>query len=140
MILVVKGKNYKRLALKAFSYIGLIAMFYIYYNHMSDKFQNTNKDLVKKLDIKGENKKIILAKRLEKLIFKEAEMVVDLLGQNNIQSIKIIEDKLFIICDYNTDMEPLLVRYGVNAMMKQTANNVKVAIDLKFIVESRYVV
>ena len=139
MILVVKGKNYKKLALKVFSYVGLIAMFIVYYNHMSDKFQNTNSSLVKKLDIKSENKKRVLAKKLEKLIFKEAEMVADLLSQSNIQSIKIVEKKLLITCDYDTDIEPLLVRYGVKAMIKQTANNVKIAIDLKFIVESRYV-
>jgi hypothetical protein len=138
MILIVKGKDYKQLALKIFSYIGLIIMFYAYYNHMSERFRNTNQNLVKKLDIKSANKKLNLAKTLEKLIFKEAEMVVDLLGQNNIQKIKIIDKKLFILCDYDTDTEPLLVRYGANAMMKQSAKDIKIAIDLKFIVESRY--
>ena len=39
MILIVKGKNYKRLAIKAISVIGLICMFFAYYLHMSDKFQ-----------------------------------------------------------------------------------------------------
>jgi hypothetical protein len=138
MILIVKGKDYKKVALKVFSYIGLIVIFYLYYNHMSNKFQNTNETLVKKLDIKGDNQKLQLAKKLEKLIFKEAEMAIDLLGQPNIQSVKIVENKLFIVCDYDTDVEPLLVRYGVKAMMKQNAQDIKVAIDLKFIVENRY--
>jgi hypothetical protein len=140
MILVVKGKDYKKIALRIFSYIGLIVMFYLYYNHMSDKFTNMNQKLVNKLDVKADNKKLKLARTLEKLIFKEAEVIIDLLGQSNIQSIKIVEKKLFIICDYDTDIEPLLVRYGVKAMMKQSAQNIKIAIDLKFIVESRYVV
>ncbi len=138
MILVVKGKSYKQIIIKIFSVIGLISMFYAYYNHMSEKFQGMNSNLVKKLDLKGETKKIHLAKVLEKLIYKEAEMAVDLIGQNHIRSIKIVEKKLFIVCDYNTDMEPLLIRYGVQAMMKQTAQDIKIAIDLKFIVESRY--
>ncbi|MCK5110877.1 MAG: hypothetical protein KAQ94_05095 [Arcobacteraceae bacterium] len=138
MILVVKGKNYKRLAAKTLSVIGLIVMFYAYYTHMSDKFQGMNNTLVKKLDIEGKNKKINLARVLEKLIYKEAETAVDLLGQNNIRSVRIIEKKLFIVCDYDTDIEPLLIRYGVQAMMKQTAQDIKIAIDLKFIVESRY--
>ncbi len=138
MILVVKGKSYKQLAAKIFSVVGLIVMFYAYYNHMSEKFQGMNNNLVKKLDIKGENKKISLSRVLEKLIYKEAEMAVDLLGQNRIKSVKIVEGKLFIICDYNTDIEPLLIRYGVQAMMRQTAQEIKIAIDLKFIVESRY--
>jgi predicted nuclease with TOPRIM domain len=138
MILVVKGKNYKRLAIKAFSYVGLIVMFYFYYNHMSDRFSQTNQSLVKKLHVKVDNKKNKLTKKLEKLIYKESERIVDLLGQHNIISIKIIEGKLYIVCNYNTDIEPLLVRYGVKAMMRQNAKNVKIAIDLKFIVESRY--
>ena len=75
---------------------------------------------------------------LEKLIYKEAEKVVDLLDQTNIISIKVVNKKLYIVCDYDTDIEPLLVRYGVNAMIKQSAQNIKIAIDLKFIVESRY--
>jgi len=138
MILIVKGKSYKRLAIKAISVVGLICMFFAYYLHMSDKFQEQNNALVKKLDVKGKNKKIQLARQLEKLIFKEAEMVVDLLGQTHIQSIRIVEQKLFIVCDFDTDIEPLLVRYGVKAMIKQSAKNVKIAIDVKFIVESRY--
>jgi len=138
MILIVKGKDYRKLALKAFSYIGLIVMFTFYYNHMSDRFQKTNQLLVKKLDIKTDNKKAKLSRTLEKLIFKEAEMVVDLLGQTNIKRITIVERKLLIVCDFDTDIEPLLVRYGVKAMIRQTAQNIKIAIDLKFIVESRY--
>ena len=138
MIIVVDGKSYKKLALKAFSYLGLLLMFYFYYNHMSDRFKNTNEALVKKLDIKSENKQKLLSKTLEKLIYKESETIVDLLGQNKIQSIKIVEDKLYIVCDFNTDIEPLIIRYGVNSMIKQTAANIKIAINLKFIVESRY--
>jgi len=138
MVFVVKGNDYKRLALKIFSYVGLVLMFYLYYNHMSEKFKHNENILIKKLDTKAENKKIQLAKTLEKLIYKEAEIVVDLLGQSNIKNIKIIEGKLFIVCDYDTDTEPLLIRYGVRAMMKQNAKDIKIAIDLKFIVESRY--
>ena len=138
MILVIKGIDYRRLALKALSFFGLIVMFYIYYNHMSEKFQAMNETLVKKLDIKGDKKKYSLSRVLEKLIFKEAEMAIDLLGQSHIRNIKIVEKKLFIVCDYDTDIEPLLVRYGANAMMKQSIEDIKIAIDLKFIVENRY--
>jgi hypothetical protein len=138
MILVVKGRNYKRLAVKAFSVIGLIVMFFLYYNHMSDKFKSQNNSLVKKLNIKEDNKQIKLSKKIEKLIYKEAEMAVDLLGQNNVQSIRIAKNRLFLVCDYNTDLEPLLVRYGVKALVKSSLKDIKIAIDLKFIVESRY--
>ena len=42
------------------------------------------------------------------------------------------------VCDFDTDIEPLLVRYGIQAMIRQNAQDIKIAIDLKFIVESRY--
>ncbi len=138
MILAVQTRNYKTLGLKAFSYIALITMFYFYYNHMSDKFSTQNSVLVKKLDIKAQDKTIALSKKLEKLIFKEAEMAVDLLGQTNVKSIKIQKSMLYIICDYDTDLEPLLVRYGVKALVKSSVIDIKIALDLKFIVESKY--
>ena len=138
MILVVKGKNHKAIALKVFSVVGLIVMFYFYYQHMSAKFQAQNDSLVKKLNIKEDNKKIRISKKIEKLIYKEAEMAVDLLGQNNIQSVKIVKNRLLLVCDYNTDLEPLLVRYGVKALVKSSLKDIKIAINLKFIVESRY--
>ena len=138
MIVVVKGKNYKRLAIKAGSVLALVAMFYFYYMHMSNKFSQEKQTLVQQLKIKEDTKKIKLAKKLEKLIFKESEMVVDLLGQERIQSIRILKNRLFIVCDFDTDIEPLLVRYGVNALVKSTAENIKIAIDLKFIVENKY--
>jgi hypothetical protein len=96
MILIVKGKDYRKLALKILSYVGLIIMFYLYYNHMSEKFKQTTNALVKKLNIKEEDKKAKLAKTLEKLIYKEAEMVVDLLGQSNIQDVKIVNRKYLL--------------------------------------------
>ena len=138
MILVVKGRNYKQLLVKSLSMIGLVAMFYAYYLHMSDKFADMNNVLVKKLDVKDGKNKILLTKKLERLIYQEAEVAVDLLGQTHIKSIKIVEDKLLIICDYDTNTEPLLIRYGVQAMMKSTSKVIKIAIDIKFIVESRY--
>jgi hypothetical protein len=138
MIVVVRGKRYKRLAIKALSYIGLIVMFYFYYLHMSDKFSEEKNVLVEKLDEKGEKKKVDLARTLERLIYKEAEMVVALLDQTKVREVKILENKLYILCDSDTDTEPLLVRYGVNAMMKHGAEDIKIAIDLKFIVESKY--
>ena len=138
MIISVKTVNYKRIAAKIFSVVGLVTMFYFYYLHMSKKFQHQNQVLDKKLNIKETRKKQNITKRLEKLIYKEAEMAVYLLQQRHIRRIKIIDDKLFIECDYDTNIEPLLIRYGANAMIKVTEQNIKIAINLKFIVENRY--
>ena len=63
---------------------------------------------------------------------------MNLLEQKHIQSIKIVKDKLYIICDFTTDIEPLLIRYGVAAMIKNSNKNIKIAIDLKTIVENKY--
>jgi hypothetical protein len=43
-----------------------------------------------------------------------------------------------LVCDYNTDIEPLLIRYGVNAFVKHTSKNIKILIDLETIVENKY--
>jgi hypothetical protein len=107
---------------------------------MSSEFAQTNIKLAEELAVKTEKlkKKYSLTKKIERLIYKEAEECVELLGQEKIKSIKIVKDRLYIVCDWNTDTEPLYVRYGVLALVKSTPENIKIAISLKFIVESKY--
>lgn len=138
MIIIVKGKSNKRTLIKALSTLSLVVMFWLYYGHMSSKFQEQNKQLLSKLETK--EKKIIDDKslKLEKTIYDEAVVVVNLIEQKHIQSIKIVKNQLFIVCDFTTDIEPLLIRYGVKAMVKNTTKNIKIAIDLKTIVENKY--
>ena len=140
MILVVKGKNYKGILRKVLAFSSLLIMFSLYYNHMSNEYKQQTIKLEKELKVKTAQlkKRYDLTKKLEKIIYKEAEKCVDLLGQEKIQSVKIIKDRLVIVCDWDTDMEPLYVRYGVLALVKSTPENIKIAISLKFIVESRY--
>lgn len=140
MVLIVKGKSYKSLIRKTLSIVVLIIMFIYYYNHMSDKFQNENEKLQNELEIKKEllANKIDTKRKVNRIIYKEAEDCVELLGQNKVQSVKIIKNRLIIVCDWDTDIEPLFVRYGVIALVKSTPENIKIAIELKFIVESRY--
>ncbi|MEA3498244.1 MAG: hypothetical protein U9R16_04210 [Campylobacterota bacterium] len=138
MIVIIKGRNIKQLIIKALSMLSLVLMFYWYYGHMSDKFKAQNEKLVSKLNIRAENKKANLSIKFEKTIYKEAVIVVDLLEQKHIQSIRIVKDKLLIICDYDTDIEPVLIRYGVNALIKNTSQNIKIALDLEVIVENKY--
>ncbi len=138
MIVIIKGKNRNQLIIKAFSMLSLLGMFYLYYGHMSSKFQEQNEQLLSKLDIKLENKKQDFSKKLEKLIYKEAVIVVDLLDQKHIESIAVVKDKLLIVCDYNTNIEPVLIRYGVKALIKNTSKNIKIALDLNTVVENKY--
>ena len=138
MIVIVKGKDYKRIAIKAISYIIVVIMFYFYYQHMSDKFKNQNKQLVTKLNISVEKKQDKETKKLEDTIYNEALVIVDLVKQEQVQSIKIVKDRLLMVCDYDTNIEPLLIRYGINALIQSTSKNIKIAIKLKTIVENKY--
>ena len=140
MVLIVKGKSYKSLLRKTLSMVLLVAMFSFYYIHMSNKFQEDKLKLQTELQAKNKiitNKKNLKSK-IERLIYKEAENSVELIGQEHVQEVKIIKNKLVIICDWDTDIEPLFIRYGVIALVKSTPENIKIAIDLKFIVESKY--
>jgi hypothetical protein len=140
MILIIKGNNYKSWLRQGGSLMALIMMFVLYYNHMSDKFQLQNEKIQQELQKKTAllKKKFDLAKKIEKIIYKEAEKCIDLIGQEKIKSVKIVKNKLLIVCDWDANMEPLFVRYGVMALVKSTPENIKIAIDLKFMVESRY--
>ena len=138
MIVIIKGKNRNQLIIKALSILSLVGMFYLYYGHMSSKFQEQNEQLVSKLNIKTENKKQDFSKSIEKLIYKEAVIVVDLLDQQYIESISVVKDKLLIVCDYNTNIEPILIRYGINALVKSTSKNIKIALDINTIVGNKY--
>jgi len=138
MIIILKTRNKNQLLIKALSMVSLILMFWLYYNHMSNKFQEQNNQLLTKLDKTIVKKKIDKSINLEKTIYKEAIVIVNLLEQKHVQSIKIVKDKLYLICDFTTDIEPLLIRYGVAAMVKNSTKNIKIAIDLKTIVENKY--
>jgi ABC-type maltose transport system permease subunit len=140
MILIVKEKNKKVWIRKTLSYLALIIMFSLYYLHMSSEFQAKNEELAKELQAKNEklNNKKQLTRKVERVIYKEAERCVDLISQQKVQSIEIKKGKLIIVCDWDTDIEPLFVRYGVMALIKSTPENIKISVDIKFIVESNY--
>lgn len=140
MILIVKEKTYKNYIKKGVVYVFLLAMFIWYYNHMSLEFQQMNAKLETELAQKTKllQNKINVTKKVEKIIYKEAERCVELLGQEKIRSVKIKDDRLIIVCDYDTDVEPLFIRYGIMALVKSTHEDIRISIDLKFIVESNY--
>jgi hypothetical protein len=138
MIIIIKNRNKNQLLIKGLSILSLLVMFISYYIHMSNKFEEQNSKLVNKLTTTVTKKKLDKSEKIEKIIYKESVVIVNLLEQKHIQTIKILKDKLYIICDFNTDIEPLLIRYGVAAHVKSTAKNIKIAIELKAIVENKY--
>lgn len=137
MIILIKGNNYKKLAIKGVSYLSLLIMFYLYYGHMSSKFAEQNQNLESKLTEQKVVKKSNKILKYEDAIYKEAVVIVDLIQQRNVQSIKVVKGTLFLVCNYDTDIEPLLIRYGVKAFVKNTSKNIKIAIDLRTIMEKK---
>ncbi|MEA3353972.1 MAG: hypothetical protein U9Q33_09180 [Campylobacterota bacterium] len=138
MIIIIKNEDKKRILIKGLSIVGLIIMFFFYYLHMGNKFSNLSKELEEEKLSSIQKKDLQRTLKIEKTIYKEAVVIVDLLNQKHVESIKVIKDRLYIVCDYNTDIEPLLVRYGVNAYVKHTSKSIKIAVDLKMIVENKY--
>lgn len=76
--------------------------------------------------------------KLERIIYREVETAVDLIGQRNIQDVKIISDRVLIVADVGTNLDALKVRYGSTALIKNDLKDVKIAIDLKYVVESKF--
>ncbi|AXH10755.1 hypothetical protein CP960_02570 [Malaciobacter halophilus] len=139
MIIAVKRTSKKRVIIKVISVIAVIAMFVAYYSHMSDKFAQEEKQ--KELVQLENSKKIKEQQRkakLEKLIYREVESAVDLVGQLNVRNVKIVSNRILIVCDPDTNIDALVVRYGTLALVKRTIDDIKIAIDLEYIVESKF--
>jgi len=138
MIIILKGNSIKQKIIKVASIFFLITMFAVYYLYMSSKFQQMNNNLQVTDHTQLNTKHISRSQKLEDIIYNEAKVIVKLLGQKNVKYIKAVKGKLLISCDYDTNLEPLLVRYGVNAMVKKSIKDIKIAIDLAIIVENKY--
>jgi len=138
MIVAVK-RNKKQKIIKFISLVVLVAMFAGYYLYMSKEFEE--KQRIELETKKAEKLEALEAKKykksLEKAILTEIEKAVDLIGQKYIQHVKIIENKVVIICEPKTNLDALKVRYGTMALIKNTLNEIIIAIDVKYIVKSR---
>ncbi|RXJ98582.1 hypothetical protein CRU98_09420 [Arcobacter sp. CECT 8986] len=139
MIIAVKRTSKKRLIIKVISIIAVIAMFIAYYFHMSEKFaQDAKQEKLTKMQQKEQLVEADKKDKIEKLIYREVESAVDLVGQLNVRNVKIISNKIVIVCDPNTNIDALVVRYGTMALVKRTIEDIKIAIDLRYVVESKY--
>ena len=142
MIVVVKRTDYKKLAIRILSLVALLGLFAIYYFYMGDfykEFGNPPKDEVQAQDQELLNKQEQKAKAIESIIYDEAVTATSLLGNQNIKDIKIHNDRLLIVANPHIDLEPIMIRYGVLALVQNTKNDVKIAVDLASIVQSRYI-
>ena len=62
MIILIKNRDNKRSLIKTISVASLFIMFFLYYNHMSDKFQSENFQLTSELDQKVKKEKKLTSK------------------------------------------------------------------------------
>ena len=138
MIVAVK-RNKKRNLLKILALITLVVMFGAYYFHMNKNFEEQQqKELEAKQALKiEEDKQENNKKEIEKAILVEIEKAVDLVGQENIKHVKIIENKVVLVCELDTNLDALMVRYGVMAFVKKTLNEIIIAVDIDFILKSK---
>lgn len=138
MIVSVK-RNRKQKIIKIASLVAVVIMFIAYYFHMENEFKlQQEKELqLKKAEKLKIETKIKKKKQLERTLLSEIEKTVDLIGQKYINHIKIVEDKIVIICEPKTNLEALMIRYGTMALVKESLEETIIAIDLKYIVESR---
>lgn len=138
MIVAVKRNNKKRNLIKLISALAVVGIFVYYYNHMSAEYEK--KQMIEKqkqleeIKINEEKEK---GKKLERIIYREIETAVDLLGQRKVIDVKIVSNKALIIVDPDTNLEALKVRYGTAALIKKDLKDIKIALDLKYIIESR---
>lgn len=136
MIVAVKTNNKKKMLVKGITFAALILMFVSYYFYMSEEFTKEKKvDNAKEVQVNDKKEK---KKKLERIVYREIETAVDLIGQRNVIDLKIISNKALIIVDLGTNLDALNVRYGSTALIKKDIENIKIAIDLKYIIESKY--
>ena len=110
MILAVK-RNKKRGLIKILILLSLVGMFGAYYFHVNKNFEEQQqRELEAKKALKlQEEKKEKEKKDIEKAILTEIEKAIDLVGQENIKHVKIIEDKVVIICEPATNLQLILL-------------------------------
>lgn len=139
MIVVVKKKNIKKVVIKALVLVFLLAMFGAYYFHMSDLFGDMDENKIEQPLVKELTKEEKLALKIEKVFYEEAESIVDLLGQKYVRKVYLTKKSLMFHCDNNTNIEPLLIKYGTNANYKSGIDFMTISIDLDFIIEEKEV-
>ena len=138
MIVAVKRKRKQKLINLA-SLVFVLAMFGVYYWHMSNEFkkQQEAEQKAKQATMLKQQKEEQEKKETKQAIMSEIKKAVALVGQENVRHVKIIENKLILICELETNIEPLMVRYGAMALTKKTLNEVIVAVDIKYVLKSK---
>ncbi|RBQ30190.1 hypothetical protein CRU91_00680 [Aliarcobacter vitoriensis] len=142
MIVAIKKRKKSNNILKIFF---IISLFFgiIYLAYLNQEKNIAKLDLQKAQEeelnlIKFENEKRVKEQQdAQRIILIEAEKVVDLVGQEYIEDVKIVKNKIVYIFKPNTNIEAITIRYGAMALVKKSFNDVVVVVDIEHILKSR---
>ena len=125
MIIAVKSTTKKKIITKFLSIAAVVILCIYYYNHMSSEYSEQQKlENEKKLQ-QIKNEEDGKSSKLERLIYREIESAVDLIGQRKVIDVKIVSSRALLVVDPDTNLDALKVRYGSAALIKKGVKDIK---------------
>ena len=109
-------------------------------------YRETARINAEKLKLEEEQKRILKAKEEEqekikqeaqREILAEVEKAVNLIGQEYVRDVKLIKNKVVFVCEPDTNIDALVVRYGAMALIKKTFDEIVIVVDIDFILKNK---
>ncbi|WP_151950251.1 hypothetical protein [Aliarcobacter butzleri] len=141
MIVAVK-RNKSQKILKIIIVVLLVSGGAYYYND----YVETARISAEKQKLEEEQKRVLKAKEEEqekikqeaqREILAEVEKAVNLIGQEYVRDVKLIKNKVVFVCEPDTNIDALVVRYGAMALVKKTFDEVVIVVDIDFILKNK---
>lgn len=141
MIVAVK-RNKSQKILKIIIVVLLVSGGAYYYND----YVETARINAEKQKLEEEQKRVLKAKEEEqekmkqqaqREILAEVEKAVNLIGQEYVRDVKLIKNKVVFVCEPDTNIDALVVRYGAMALIKKTFDEIVIVVDIDFILKNK---
>ncbi|MFW2565047.1 hypothetical protein ACN5O4_00480 [Aliarcobacter butzleri] len=141
MIVAVK-RNKSQKILKIIIVFLLVSGGAYYYND----YVETARINAEKQKLEEEQKRVLKAKEEEqekikqeaqREILAEVEKAVNLIGQEYVRDVKLIKNKVVFVCEPDTNIDALVVRYGAMALIKKTFDEIVIVVDIDFILKNK---
>ncbi|WP_151947644.1 hypothetical protein [Aliarcobacter butzleri] len=141
MIVAIK-RNKSQKILKIIIVVLLVSGGAYYYND----YVETARINAEKQKLEEEQKRVLKAKEEEqekikqeaqREILAEVEKAVNLIGQEYVRDVKLIKNKVVFVCEPDTNIDALVVRYGSMALIKKTFDEIVIVVDIDFILKNK---
>lgn len=141
MIVAVK-RNKSQKIFKIIIVVLLVSGGAYYYND----YVETTRINAEKQKLEEEQKRVLKAKEEEqekikqeaqRAILAEVEKAVNLIGQEYVRDVKLIKNKVVFVCEPDTNIDALVVRYGAMALIKKTFDEIVIVVDIDFILKNK---